>query len=134
MAYALVLSATAEKKTGKTLFRWVQGVKQWINAFSPAPVTAAIQEVARGFTLHIITMPEPGVFATKNRLGKKRTLAMWEKILKENGIGRYLLEKPLKAYLPDGWDAEQEDYLAESLKGKLPLLFTWTLNGLKPEG
>ncbi|NLM11226.1 MAG: hypothetical protein GX213_10730 [Clostridiaceae bacterium] len=130
MAYALVLAS--KKPINKDRGRLFQKICDWFRGFMAVPVHVSYKEIDKSLFLYIITMPRPEVFYSRNRIGKKRTLKKWASAIENNNIEHYLLETPLREYINGGWTIDKYDYLAESLKKNMHLLFTMNpLKGLK---
>ncbi|MDD4297418.1 MAG: hypothetical protein PHC69_10775 [Ruminiclostridium sp.] len=121
MAYAIVL-AEREKEEGKKC-RLFGFFSRWLKSFAAAEIIINKKEIREGFCLHIVTMPHPDYYLTKNKHGRKKTMRSWFDLLKENQINNYLLDNTLTKYIEGGWDGSQKDFLRESLEQKVHILF-----------
>lgn len=121
MAYALVLSSDVPdgNKTAQTFEKIINIF--W--PFFPAPVQVSFEEIDDGLFLYIITMPHPEIYRSKNRTGRKHTLKKWMSSIDRNNIEHYLLEPLLKEYISGEWIRDENEYIAESIRRNIHLLF-----------
>lgn len=132
MAYALALESNTEIDH-KRMHRAFAPISKWIKSFFPARVEARTIQFNPQFAITLITMPEPGIFFSKNKTGRRITMKRWQTILKKYRISQYLLGKSLQEYIKGGWSLQQ-NARTKRLFDKVSLLFNiYPLNGLNTE-
>lgn len=122
MVYAIVLAGKEKEENKKCLLFGF--FNRWLKSFSAAEIVFNQKEIREDFCLHIVTMPHPDYYLSKNKYGRKKTMRNWFDLLNENQISNYLLDNTLTKYIEGGWDGSQKDFLRESLEQKVHILFS----------